>query len=84
MPSPPINLVSVNKTPARAASLVDQLLKTLELDSDIVHVANALSKLKSVRSRKLSLTQRQAIENLPTVLDALVTPARILVSSISI
>jgi hypothetical protein len=58
MTSPPINLVSVNKTPARAASLVDQLLKSLKLDGDVVHVANAPSKYQGIEPKMLLLIQR--------------------------
>ncbi|KAH7310901.1 hypothetical protein B0I35DRAFT_514867 [Stachybotrys elegans] len=64
MISPPVYLVSVNKTPARAASLVDQLLTNLKLNGDVVHVANA-----------------PTVEDLQIVLDALVTPAGILICS---
>jgi hypothetical protein len=47
MAVPPIDIVSVNKTPASAASPVNQLLKTLGLDDAIVHVDNAPSEVSA-------------------------------------
>ncbi|OBT68614.1 hypothetical protein VE03_01804 [Pseudogymnoascus sp. 23342-1-I1] len=50
MSTTPIYLISVNKTPKRAALLVGQLLESLSNNHDIVHIANAstLQELKVV------------------------------------
>lgn len=46
MSNTPIYLISVNKTPERAALLVGQLLESLDNNNHgIVHIANALSEL---------------------------------------
>lgn len=47
MSKTPIYLVSVNKTPKRAALLVGQLLNSLDNNHGIVHIANASSELGS-------------------------------------
>ncbi|KAK3661588.1 hypothetical protein LTR56_000076 [Elasticomyces elasticus] len=58
-------LVSLNKTPARAAMLVELLLAKLRPEYDIIHVANS----------------PKAIETLETVLSTLVQPPGILICS---
>lgn len=45
-----IYLISVNKTPERAALLVGQLLENLKSNHGIVHIANASSELRSSQS----------------------------------
>jgi hypothetical protein len=44
MATQPIHLVSLNKTPKRAALLVDQLIKRLDNNHGVIHIANSPSK----------------------------------------
>ncbi|UKZ48011.1 hypothetical protein TrVGV298_002247 [Trichoderma virens] len=50
MATQPIYLVSLNKTPKRAALLVDQLIKSLDSNYGVIHIANSttLQELKVV------------------------------------
>ncbi|KFZ02654.1 hypothetical protein V500_00044 [Pseudogymnoascus sp. VKM F-4518 (FW-2643)] len=66
----PIYLVSVNKTPKRAALLVGQLLESLDNNHGIVHIANA--------SRQICSTQWTSEEQ-----DQAVTIAKASLPSIS-
>lgn len=50
MSKAPIYLISVNKTPERAALLVGQLLENLSSNHGIVHISNASSELGSSQS----------------------------------
>jgi hypothetical protein len=51
MSKAPIYLISVNKTPQRAALLVGQLLESLDKKNHgIVHIANASSELGSFKN----------------------------------
>lgn len=51
MSKAPIYLISVNKTPKRAALLVGQFLENLSNNHSIIHIANASSESSSSRSK---------------------------------
>jgi hypothetical protein len=78
-------LVSLNKTPARAALLVNQLLDTVRPEQDIAHVANAASAYHQAGSIVMgSVDALPAILDLEIVMGSLVQPPSILVSPLDL
>jgi hypothetical protein len=86
----PIYLVSLNKTPERAAFLVGQLLNSLRSDHGIIHVANSSSQyffwaffLSGVATTATNINFYKALHGLKDLLEALVYPPGILVTSLA-
>lgn len=74
-----VHLISVNKTPARAAMLVHQLLQSLDATTDVVHVANASCSCLSTVQDALTDT-KLAIGDIRTLIGALVVAPEIMVA----